>query len=74
MQGIMRERTSDRARDRRFGIALAALLTSVTMPAVAQEAPAPAATTPPALQPGEIVVTATRRSEGLQKVPISLQA
>lgn len=74
MQGIMRERTSDRARDRRFGIALAALLTSVAMPAVAQEAPAPAATTPPALQPGEIVVTATRRSEGLQKVPISLQA
>jgi outer membrane receptor protein involved in Fe transport len=37
-------------------------------PAVAQQAG------PPALQPGDIIVTATKRSESLQKVPISIQA
>ena len=37
-------------------------------PAVAQQAG------PPAPQPGDIIVTATKRSESLQKVPISIQA
>ncbi|WP_411289998.1 TonB-dependent receptor [Sphingorhabdus sp.] len=49
-----------------------ALLTStafcISMPAVAQDAPAEEAL------PGEIVVTATKREESLQKVPLSIQA
>ncbi|WP_018075630.1 TonB-dependent receptor [Novosphingobium nitrogenifigens] len=54
------------------GALVAAMLSSVAMPAFAQEAPA--VQTPAAAAPGEIVVTATRRSESAQKVPISLQA
>ena len=38
------------------------------MPAVAQDATAEEAL------PGEIVVTATKREESLQKVPLSIQA
>jgi len=40
----------------------------VASPAMAQQAG------PPAPQPGDIIVTATKRSESLQKVPISIQA
>ncbi|WP_353229730.1 TonB-dependent receptor [Novosphingobium sp.] len=43
-------------------------------PALAEEAPAPAPAAVATVIPGEIVVTATRRSESLQKVPISIQA
>src|ERR1700761_2126174 len=44
-------------------------------PALAQQQIAAADTSAPAvLQPGDIIVTATKRSESLQKVPISIQA
>ncbi len=49
---------------------LAAMLSSAAVPAFADEAPVAPSATPS----GEIVVTATRRSESLQKVPISIQA
>jgi iron complex outermembrane receptor protein len=49
----------------------------VAMPALAQQQIAAADAAPAApevLQPGDIIVTATKRSESLQKVPISIQA
>ena len=65
---------------RRYSMLTAAtfLTPLVAHPAFAQTAPADtpaeAATGPAAGGLGEIVVTATRKSESLQKVPISLQA
>ena len=55
---------------------IAALLSSVfTVPAFAQTTPAqPAAATPADDSNADIVVTATKRSESLQNVPISVQA
>lgn len=50
------------------------MLSSAAMPALAQEAPAAAEAAAAPAAAGEIVVTATRRAESLQKVPISIQA
>lgn len=47
---------------------LASTAFCISMPAVAQDATAEEAL------PGEIVVTATKREESLQKVPLSIQA
>lgn len=56
----------------------ALLLTSTALGlsgmAAAQAPPPPAPTANPGPQPGDIVVTATKRSERLQDVPISIQA
>ena len=48
---------------------LASTALGFAMPAVAQDAPADEEALP-----GEIVVTATKREESLQKVPLSIQA
>ena len=66
----MQSTTNQRYRTARKAM-IAAMLSSVAAPAFADEAPATATTAP---VPGEIVVTATRRSESMQKVPISIQA
>ncbi|WP_408590228.1 TonB-dependent receptor [Novosphingobium sp.] len=69
------------SRAKRFAGLLGAstVLTTLALPmaAMAQEAPAPAEAPQPAADSGgltEIVVTATRKSESIQKVAISLQA
>jgi outer membrane receptor protein involved in Fe transport len=61
-------------------LCLSTILTGIAAPhaAFAQEALAPQATPADATNPtggfGEIIVTATRKSESIQKVPISIQA
>ena len=64
-----------------FRTAAFALLTSTALasPALAQtaaqaQAPAPATATPAQTDPNEIIITATKREENLQNVPISVQA
>ncbi len=54
--------------------AAVALLGSVSTAAMAAAAPAVPDTETPAVTPGEIIVTATRRNESLQKVPLTIQA
>ena len=58
-----------------LGVGIAALVTG--MPAIAQTAPEQAAdqpSNPDALIPGDIIVTAQRRSESLSRVPVSVSA
>lgn len=58
----------------RINLLCCASLVALASPAFAQSADAPAAATPAAEPTGDIVVTAQRRSESLQQVPISVQA
>jgi len=64
-----------RMRAARGGLLLATTMLMPAASAIAQEA-APATQASPAAPqiPGEIVVTATKRAENIQKVPISIQA
>jgi iron complex outermembrane receptor protein len=62
-----------------FRTAALALLTSTALasPALAEaaaQAPAPATVAPTQVDPNEIIITATKREENLQNVPISVQA
>ncbi len=56
------------------GISLFALITAATSPAFAQDAavPTPSAAAPTDMEPGEIVVTAQKRTERLQDVPVAV--
>lgn len=62
------------ARHRRTATLLTSSFLLGLNPAFAQQAPTVAPAADEALQIGEIVVTATKRSEKLQSVPISIQA
>ena len=62
---------------RRPGLRLGAPLSALVLvggPALAQQAAAPAPAPAQATALGEIIVTATKRSESIQKVPMSIQA
>ena len=54
--------------------AASALLMGMAAPAFADEAPAADQATPGTTAIGDIIVTATRRSEKLQSVPVTVQA
>jgi iron complex outermembrane recepter protein len=57
---------------KKTALLLSAVFSSFAMPAFAQDAAAPAAEAVP--EAGEIIVTATRRSEALSEVPIAISA
>ena len=59
---------------RRLPVALAALLASTALPAFAQTAPEPSAAEPAADMQDDVVVTAQKRDENIQDVPIQIQA